>query len=965
VSTIPVVYERPLFGRSTELALLAGVFDRVDGGAGQAALIEGEAGIGKSRLLAEVLAGADGTFTVLRGEADEFDRGRPFGVLAEAMELRPGVADPDRAEIGRHLTVGDERSGPGGSQTLDLGFRIVDGILSLLERLTDRGPVVLALDDLQWADPSTLQALRSIGRRLGQLPLALLITCRPSPRSAGLHRVVDSLVAQGGLRVALGGLDDQAVSEIAADLAGGRPGPGLLAQVDRALGNPLFVGELIGSLRDEGVLDLVDGRAEVAEGTLPPTLQLTILRRLNLLSEPTLDLLRLASILGRSFSVTHLSVVLRRSALELLPALDEAVAAGVLGGTGDQLAFRHDLIREAVYEDLPLAVRRGLHRDAGRALADFGAPASEVATQLALGASSGDTEAVGWLRRAAGEAALRSPAVAVELLERALALLPEGSPERLAVVADTAPLLIQLGRGAEVVALARQSLTRGPAPDVDIALRRALGEVLWAGGRLALAASELEAAANVAQAPAAERAGALALAANARFFLGDLARARTEAEQAEAEGLHVGDHLSICLALQTLALVADAEGSVAEAVQLAERAVALAEQLSHPRVGYLYPHLYLGLLLLDADRFDEATASLQEGRRLAEQRGSTVWLPLYHFALGMVGYLAGGWDDAVAESEAGLALGDEIGTRLHAPFLRGMTALVAISRGDLVAAEERIAVAGAEFIALADDDWLAAVAEGGLVAAGPQWPVEYGEWIQGLLLEARGDLAGAAVSLGQAWVLAAPLRHFLSARLFGPDLVRVALRVGDRERALAVTEELEEAALRSKVATAEGAALLCRGLFEDDVEDLVAAVGAYRRGPRPLGTAMAAEEAGKALARAGRAPEAVSLLEEARALYEDLRAQTALARTEAALRALGVRHRRAAGPRRATLGWESLTDTEAAVVRLVAEGLTNRQVGERLFVSRRTVETHLGHVFQKLGLSTRVQLAAQAARRVG
>ncbi len=436
------------------------------------------------------------------------------------------------------------------------------------------------------------------------------------------------------------------------------------------------------------------------------------------------------------------------------------------------------------------------------------------------------------------------------------------------------------------------------------------------------------------------------------------------AEQARDEGERLGDHFTVCLALQTLALVADADGFVADAVALAERAVALAGGLRHPRAGYLYPHLYLGLVLLDADRFADAVAALQEGRRLAEERGTTLWLPLYHFALGLGGDLAGAWDDAIAEVDAGLALADEVGTRLHAPFLHGLAAHVAIEQGDLVAAEARLAAAVAEFLALADEAWVAAETAGDVVAAGPQWPVEFGSWITGLLAEAKGDLAQAAVFMGQAWVLAAPLRFFLSARHFGPDLVRVALQVGDRGRALAVTDEMEEGARRSSTATAQGAALLCRGLVDGDVGHLLGAVDAYRRGPRPADLATACEAAASALAAAARNSEAVGLLEEARSLYERLGAVTSLARTEAALRTLGVRHRRAGGQRRATVGWDSLTDTETEVVRLVADGLTNRQVGERLFVSRRTVETHLAHVFQKLGLSTRVQLAAEAARRV-
>jgi DNA-binding CsgD family transcriptional regulator len=466
------------------------------------------------------------------------------------------------------------------------------------------------------------------------------------------------------------------------------------------------------------------------------------------------------------------------------------------------------------------------------------------------------------------------------------------------------------------------------------------------------------------------------LAANARFFMGDLAQAETAAHQAHADAVRLGDEVTVCLAMQTLALAADARGLVDQAVDTAEQAVTLAGRLqNHPRAGFLYPHLYLGLVLIDADRLDAATAALQEGRRLAEERGTTLWLPLYHFALAHARAMAGAWGDTVAEAEAGLALADEVGTRLHAPFLHGIQAWVAVQRGDLATAQARLIAAVDEFVALADDSWNAAEAQGGVMEAGPQWPVEYGNWIEGLLFEAQGGLsrgvdprvgrlgANAALCLEQAWDLAAPIRYFLSSRLFGPDLVRVALAMGDRDRANAVTAELEEGARRAPVATARGAAQMCRGLVDDDPDVLLAAVNAYRAGPRPAESAWACEAAGMALARAGRTAEAIGLLEDARIALESLGATIAVARIEAELRSLGVRHRRPSKVRRATVGWDSLTDTENEVVRHVTQGLTNPQVGARMFISRRTVETHLAHVFQKLGLTTRAQLTAEAVRR--
>jgi hypothetical protein len=244
-------------------------------------------------------------------------------------------------------------------------------------------------------------------------------------------------------------------------------------------------------------------------------------------------------------------------------------------------------------------------------------------------------------------------------------------------------------------------------------------------------------------------------------------------------------------------VVSHAKGFVCEAIEVAQLAVRRASRLRDPRLGYLYPHLYLGLVLLDADQMAEAEAALQDGRRLAEERGTTLWLPLYHWALGFRRLFAGEWEDGIAEAEAGLGLAEEVGTRLHAPFLHGMQAWVAIQRADLMRAEALLQGGVREFVALADEPWLDVAHQQGLSAAGPQWPVEWGLWNNGLLKEAQGNDAEALSALKLSWQLGTPLRHLLSSRKHGPDVVRVALRMGDRELALAVTEELEDGARRS------------------------------------------------------------------------------------------------------------------------------------------------------------------------
>jgi predicted ATPase len=226
------------------------------------------------------------------------------------------------------------------------------------------------------------------------------------------------------------------VTELVAEAVAAVPGPGLLARISGAAGNPLFVTELLGALAQEGAIQTAGGRAEVAETILPPTLRLTILRRLSFLPDDTLQALRAASILGSGFTVTELSVTMACPALELSRVLAEGITGQVLQGDGEQLRFRHDLIRDAIYEDLPLSVRRGLHREAGQRLAGWGSPILQVAEQLARGAAHGDAEAIGWLVNAAREAAARSPDVAADLLERAAGLMDRWDRRRDQVLAE-------------------------------------------------------------------------------------------------------------------------------------------------------------------------------------------------------------------------------------------------------------------------------------------------------------------------------------------------------------------------------------------------------------------------------------------------------------------------------------------------------------------------------------------------
>lgn len=937
----------PLVGRRAELDAVRSVIGQAAQGRTRAVLIAGAAGIGKTRLMAEALAVAEGLgFRVLYGACDDVEQDRPLRALVDALGSGSNPPTARRPELVELLRVGADAAGRPAAVlgVVDGSWVIVESLVDVLEDLASTDPVALAIEDLQWADPLTLRVVHAVVRRMQRIPLVLLATIRPGSHGAHVDRTIADVISHGAMHLVLDSLDNGAAAELAGAVTGLPPGPGLLEQVGRAGGNPLFVIELVRALADDGALEVRDGRVEARWESPPPTLRLTLLRRLSHLPEDGMNLLRIASVLGSTFSVAELALLSGRTSAQLLPGLTAAMTAGLLNASRDRLAFHHELVRDALYHDLPPAIRKGLHREAGIVLRDAGAGVERVAAHIVLGAETGDADAVAWLRRAADTAASRAPATAVHLLSQALDISAADDVNRQALAAEMVAPLMAVGRHRDAEALARHVLAEGPDVGVEVVMRTGLASVLSAGARYPEAIGELARAATVASDH--DRLSLDAARSLLLLLAGQVDGARDLAERALVAGEQAHNDYACCVALQTLALVALAEGVVADAVAKAQRAVGVAARSDAAWASYVVPHLWLGTALCDADRFAEAAVQLDAGRRRAEQTGNVSRVPLYHWAIAELRLSGGHWDDALAEAQAGLGFLGDTELQVGDVFAHAICAHVALHRGELGAAHAAVDEARRRLVA-------------GPVEIGFEWM----SWIGALLLEAQGKKAAALAALDETWDLIAPLRYVqATARAMGPDLVRMAKAAGDHQRAASVTEELERSGPRAGTATAKGLALRCRGLLDEDVGALLAAVAAHREGPRPYQLAAACEDAGVALGRVARASEAVSLLSEATAIYDRLHASWDVARVQSALRSLGVRRTRP--PRRPTFGWESLTPTEARVVELVAEGMTNPEIAERLFVSRRTVATHVEHVFQKLGHANRVELAADAARRV-
>jgi DNA-binding CsgD family transcriptional regulator len=195
-----------------------------------------------------------------------------------------------------------------------------------------------------------------------------------------------------------------------------------------------------------------------------------------------------------------------------------------------------------------------------------------------------------------------------------------------------------------------------------------------------------------------------------------------------------------------------------------------------------------------------------------------------------------------------------------------------------------------------------------------------------------------------------------------PDLVRLAVSEGRHGLARSAAGSLEELVALDPIPSVRGAACRCEGFLSEKPEPHLKAVECYRASGRPLETALSCESAGEAVVKGG-GSEGIALITEAAVIFESLGATQDIARVERMLRALGVKRGAKGQRRRPKTGWDSLTKTEQQVARLAAEGLTNPQIGARLYVSRRTVATHLSHIYQKLGIASRVELAAASANK--
>ena len=899
-----------IIGRDAELSVVQAFLDRPIEGL-RAFVIEGEPGIGKSTLwLAGVAAARERSFHVLESRPAQAERTLPNVVLGDvfadvAPDLVAALPAPRRRAFESALLLRDEPEAPVDPRALGVAIH------TIVTALADDRPLVIAIDDDQWMDASSADTLRFALRRSAGRSVLLLLSRRIDVAPALALEAVTEPVEVEHLRI--GPLSVGAIQVLLRERLGSAvPRPVLLRVHEASGGNPFYAIELA---RARSVDPAGDPSGPVP---VPATLATLVAERLAPLDARSRSALLLIAAHGR------LPTGLLRS-LEIAEALEPAIAANLIETDGDFVRFSHALLASAIYRESLPAERRDAHRRLASVLDD----PVERGPHLAFGADGPDGDLAAALESAASVARDRGlPIAAAELADHAMRLTPAAAvDDRHRRAIATARALIAAGEGsrARVIAIALVA-------DATPGRRRA--EALFLRADLehpSLAITLLgEALAEAAGEPA------LRAAIHARLAdLGRLTNGRLWAERHILASLRLAEGLDDdalrASALASLALI-HFDGAEPDALDLAERGYQLTLRLAASRRMQVVGMSVVGHVLVWSARPEPAREWLEgrlaEWRDRDEQvRADLVWY------LALVHVWSGDWGAAVefAEQAREIAIGYDVELpQHHLP-----QALIALHRGDLAAARDHSTLA----LDLARGQLLPAhTAIVGICAA---WS---GDPAAALPQFVEAEHAGD----GRGW-------EEPSLRWWRAESVEVLLQLDRIDDATRLVGDWETAAERLGRERVLAQVVRCRGLIAAAEGDLSAAIellekaaDRHREAGDPFGRARALLALGVVQRRARQKRAARSALEGALDAFEALGANSwaATARTE--LARIGGRVR-----------IEGLSPSELRVAELVAEGRTNREIASILFLGERTVASHLTHVYAKLGVRSRTELARQ------
>jgi DNA-binding CsgD family transcriptional regulator len=902
-----------LYGRDLERARIGELLVGARSSRSGVLVFSGEPGVGKSALLEDARDQA-ADMLVLSGGGVESETHLPFAALHQIVRpvLRhiEDVPPPQAAALRGALGLA-----PGGSDR----FLVSAAALSLLAEAAEHGPILCLVEDAQWLDDASADALVFVARRLEAERVAMLFAAREGE--------IRRFEAPGLPELRLGGLDPTA----AAALVDRHAGVVLSAEVrDRLVaetgGNPLALLELSPALTEAQLAG-----AEAMLGPIPVSARVehAFLARVHRLSEESQTVLLVAA----ADDTGELATVLRAAA-ELGAAaesLDSAEQAGLAQVRGTRLELRHPLVRSAIYQAAPLSKRQAAHRALASVL-DGEVDADRRAWHRAAASVEPDPSVVEELEQAAQRARRRSGFAAASLaFERAAALTPdeEHRARRLTAAAENAWLAGRLERALMLLEAARP-LVSEPTQRADI--DRLLGLVEMTRGVPADACRLLlRAATEVAPIDGERCLQLLNIAGLAAAYAGDLEAAVAIADV--ARGLVVGETPFARMLAQLLIGLGDhAEGDFANAAPKLREALELAEELDDDAAGEQpVALLFAGRAALYLGDDEVAFRTHNEAAARARASGALSIVAQILPRLATAELWAGRWPSAAANAREGLQLAREIGQHDLAAQQLVVLGVIAGLRG----AEDECRSLAAESRELASARGL------GIVAEAANW---------GLMALELG-LGRSEEAFRRAREISATMVVFWA----GLDRIEAAIRSGERDTAHAWLDVFARWSESSGTAWSRAVVLHCRALLSEEGEagDLfLAALDVHAEAARPYEHARTALAYGEFLRRTRHRVDAREHLRSALDGFESLGASLWAEKARVELRASGQTARTRDPSTRA-----ELTEQELQIARFVSEGHTNREVAAQLFLSPRTIDFHLRNVYRKLGIKSRTALA--------
>jgi DNA-binding CsgD family transcriptional regulator len=999
----------PLIGRTSELSRFSTLLSEVASGTGTTTILFGEGGVGKTRLVGAVAERARKRgFTVALGRAYPVETGVPYALFADG--LLPLLAQIDPAQLavltrgasaelaalfpGMSAAVADsgQAAARAGGDPAEIKARLLWNFSQFLTRITSRQPLLLVLENLQWADASSLELFHFVARQIpAGTKVALIGTYNETERESNpvLRTTEQSLLRIGVATVhRLEPLNQDEVSQLVQETFSvdesvlGRF-PALLYAWTR--GNPFFVEETLKALVARGTLYERDGRWfgwQVETLELPPTIRDAIASRLDGLSADARTMANMAAVVGTRVSLETLGEISALPNAALVPTIEELCAARVLeervhtdafargsAAGGDSVAydFTHPLLQQVLYGALGHARASLMHATVAETLeSHYGTRALDHADELAFHfarahAHTLEPKAVRYLS-AAGRAALQKHAnrEAAEYLSRALDHLDrtgsDDGAEGLEVLISLARARQRLGEYQSALALwqrALDSATAHSADPVEIArIRYRMGLALyWSGAydrALEQYASSLEA---VQATPAAEVAVQVRLARGICLQdIGRLEDAAAEVHSALAVASEVGNPALLARVHRALLLMYAWNGSADEAREHGQRAIELATAAAQPTLLWT-AHWGLAMLAgLSSDR-QSLVEHLAGAERVAVELGSPL-LPLWTAELDIL-YAAtvGDWETGIATGERTIALARALGQRTLLPRLLVWTGVIYLERGEPLRAKEMF-----------DEAWRVSGA-----GRESERPVDFPAVIPAHLGLAAFHLSTGnyreAVNVGEAGLAIADHagHRVWSVQWILPVVMEARLWALDFKEAAAHARRLRQDAEKFKHRLGLACATACEGLlllhharnYAEAARVMQAAVEQLEEIPYPYTAARIRREVARALAHTGERDAAVRELRRAHDVFARLGATSELSKTREELRMLGVRP-----PVKVMgAGGAGLTGRELEIARMVAQRKANKEIGAALKISARTVSTHLSNIFTKIGVDSRGALA--------